>query len=95
MVFTLRGQGENKEADSPDGKAAGSVSSGLTYEPSLGHLKMSSSQHLPARILKVYRENSPGFSHMYHPSGLNNTLLSQGRVLRQLLSWGRQADHTF
>lgn len=27
-----------------------------------------------------------GFSHMYHPSSLNNTLLSQGRVLRQLLS---------
>ena len=37
-----------KEADSPDGKVAGSVSRGLTYEASRGHLKMSSSQHLPA-----------------------------------------------
>lgn len=84
-----------KEADSPDGKVAGSVSRGLTYEASRGHLKMSSSQHLPARILKVYREDLTGFSHMYHPSGLNNTLLSQGCVLQQLLPWGRQADHTF
>lgn len=40
------------------------------------------SLHIPARILKVYKEALlTGFTHMYHPSGLNNTLLSQVYVL--------------
>lgn len=42
---------------------------------------MSTSLHLPARILKVYIKASSGFSHLFHPYGLNNTLLSQGYVL--------------
>lgn len=42
---------------------------------------MSTSLHLPARILKVYIKALSGFSHFFRPYGLNNTLLSQGYVL--------------
>lgn len=35
----------------------------------------------PARILKVYVETLTGFSHIYHPDGLNNISLSQGFML--------------
>ena len=38
------------------------------------------SPHPPARILKVYTEALPGFSHVFSGDGLNNTLLSQGCV---------------
>ena len=34
----------------------------------------------PPRILKVYLESLTGFSHVYCPDGLNNTLLSQGCI---------------
>lgn len=34
--------------------------------------------HLPARILKVYAKALTGFSHVYCPDVLNNTLLSSG-----------------
>lgn len=40
-----------------------------------GH-KTSRSPHLPTRILKVYIEALPGFSHIYCPEGLNNILFS-------------------
>lgn len=35
----------------------------------------------PNRIIKVYIEALAGFSYVYCPGGLNNTLLSQGCVL--------------
>ena len=47
----------------------------------LGGWKMSRSTHLPARILKVYTKDLTGFSHIYHPEGLNSTPLSQSCVL--------------
>ena len=34
-----------------------------------------------ARILKVYIEALTGFSHIFNPDSLNNTLLSQGCIL--------------
>lgn len=43
----------------------------------LGSCKASRFLH-PARILKSYLEFLPGFSHVYRPDGLNNTLLCQG-----------------
>ena len=42
---------------------------------------MSRSLHLPVEILKVWVEALMGFSHLSHPRGLNNTLLTQGHVL--------------
>lgn len=45
--------------------------------------------------LKVYREALTGFSRVYCPDGLNHTLLSQGCVLGQLLTWPRQAQCMF
>lgn len=47
----------------------------------LGSCKMSRSLHLPSRILRGYVEAVNGFSHIFSPGGLNNTLLSQGYVL--------------
>lgn len=41
-------------------------------QPNLGSVS-----YPPIRFLKVYIEVLPGFSHVYHPNGLNNTLLSQ------------------
>ena len=49
-----------------------------------GH-KMSRSLHLPARILKIYREALIELHHIHHPAGLNNTLFSQGCVLKNKL----------
>ena len=42
---------------------------------------MSRSPYLPARILEVYIEALTGFSHVYCPDGLSNTILSQGYLL--------------
>lgn len=43
----------------------------------------------PIRILKVYTEALLiGFTHIYHPDGLNDTLLSQAYVLGTALSSG-------
>ena len=44
---------------------------------------MNRSPYLPARILKFYIEALTGFSHVFSPDGLNNTLLSQGHVLER------------
>ena len=47
----------------------------------LGSHKTSRSLDLPTKILKVYTEALMGFSHVFSPDGLNNTLLSHGSVL--------------
>ena len=52
-----------------------------------GH-KTSGSPHPLARILHVCIKALTGFSHIYHPDGLNNTLLSQGCVLENSSSCG-------
>ena len=43
--------------------------------------KMSRFLHPPTIILKVYIEALTGFSHVYHPDGLNTTFLCQGCIL--------------
>lgn len=48
----------------------------------LASLKTKRSLYLPTKILKIYVEAFTGFSHVYHPDGLYNTLLSQGCVLQ-------------
>ena len=50
--------------------------------------KTSRSPHLPARILKVYIDVLNGFSHIFSPDGLSNTLLSQGYMLGRALAMG-------
>ena len=54
----------------------------------VGGCKMSRYLHSTTRILKVYTEALTGFSHIYHPNDLNNTLLSQGCVLETAPSVG-------
>ena len=54
--------------------------------------KMSRSLYPPTRILKVHTEASTGFSHVYCPDGLNNTLLSQGCVLETVSTMGRVGE---
>ena len=53
---------------------------------------MSSSPHPPTRILKLYTEILTGFSHVYRPDGLNNTLFCQGSILEQLPLWEQCAE---
>ena len=43
----------------------------------LGDYKTSGSLHLPTGILIVYVEALNRFRHIYHPDGLDDTLLSQ------------------
>lgn len=43
----------------------------------------------PSRILRVYTEAFMGFSHVYHPEGLNNILLSQGCTLENSTHCGK------
>ena len=49
----------------------------------LGSRKRCRFQHPPTRILKAYIETLTGFSHVFSPDGLNNTLLPQGCVLEK------------
>ena len=44
---------------------------------------------------KVYVEVLTGLSHLHSPDGLNITSLSQGCVLRQLLTWVTKTEGTF
>lgn len=46
-----------------------------------GH-KMNRSLYLPVKILKVDIEALTRFSHIYHPGGLNSTLLFEGWILK-------------
>lgn len=55
----------------------------------MGSYKASRSLHSPTRILKVYIEDLTGFSHVYYPDGLNDTLLSQVYVLVMAPTVGR------
>ena len=50
--------------------------------------QMNRSLHPPTSILKVYIEALTGFSPVYSPDGLNNTLLLQGRVLETAPAMG-------
>ena len=58
----------------------------LHTRPLLGGWKMSRSVPPPIWILKVYIEALTGFSHVYGPDSLNNTLLSQGCVTQTALA---------
>ena len=60
-----------------------------TYKAYLGWPQMSTSLHPPTRILKVYIEALTRFSHIVHPDGLNNTLLSQGCFLEAASDSGK------
>lgn len=59
----------------------------------LGGCRMSRSPYLPTRILKVYTEAFTGFSHVCHPDGLNNTLLSQGYILKNGSHFGNSGQN--
>lgn len=49
---------------------------------------MSGTLHPSTGILKVYAEDLMGFSHIHHPDGLDNALLSQGFILEASSSVG-------
>lgn len=50
----------------------------------------------PTRTLRFYVQILTGFSHIYCPDGLNNTLLSlRSPFLKQLLVWERWMECTF
>ena len=61
----------------------------------LGSWKTSRSLQSRARLLKVYIEALPVFSHIFNPDGLNDTLLSQGYILENdsYCGNGRQNVH--
>ena len=54
----------------------------------VGDRKTRRSPHLTTRILRICIEALMGFSHVYTPGGLNNTLLSLGCVLEVAPSKG-------
>ena len=58
----------------------------------LSSYKTGRSLHIPSRMLKVYIQCLTGFSHVFSPDGLNNTLLSQGCTLQTARTG---AEHTF
>ena len=61
----------------------------------LGSCNMSRSLHSPARILKVYTEALTGFSHIFSPDGLNNTLLSQCFILENISHCGNSGQNAY
>ena len=50
---------------------------------------MGRSLHQATRSLEVYIEVLTGFSHVFSPHSLNNTILSQGYVLEMAPTVGR------
>ena len=54
----------------------------------LGGCKTNKSLYLPAKILQVCIEASPGIRHIFSPDGLNDTLFSQGYVIATAPSVG-------
>lgn len=51
--------------------------------------KMSRFTHPSPKLLKVNIESLTGFIHVYHPDGLNNTILSQGYISEAASSVGK------
>lgn len=66
----------------------------LTEEACLGCSKMSRSLYPPTRTLEVYIEALTGLSHVHHPDGLSNTLLSHARVLENGSYGGSSGQNT-
>lgn len=77
-------QGKTEEKGRPLQTGRVGLTSKGTYIQILS-LAASGSLHLSARILKVYIETLMGFSHIFSPDGLNNTLLFQGCILETAL----------
>lgn len=82
------GSFRRKKQNHPDWQVAGLTSKG-NLRTRFVIYKVSRSWHIPTRILKFYREESTGFSHVYNPDGFNSTLLSQGCVFGATSSSGR------
>lgn len=57
----------------------------------LGGCKMSWAPQPPTRILRFYTEALTGFSHVFHPDGPNDALLSQGCVLYEAPGAGKMS----
>ena len=58
----------------------------------LGGCNTSKSPHLPSRISKVCIDALTGFSHVYLPDGLSNTLLSQGWNVENDSQYGKSGQ---
>lgn len=75
---------DDKEMLKKETDHSGLVGTGLLiYEtcPGWPQADYISTAYLPTRILTVYIQAFTGFSHIYHPDGLHNALLSQVWVL--------------
>lgn len=83
-----------EEAAPPDWPVAVSQAKQLTEEAYLGCSKMSRSLYPPTRTLEVYIEALTGLSHVHHPDGLSNTLLSHARVLENGSYGGSSRQNT-
>lgn len=51
--------------------------------------------HLPSEILSFYTEVLIGFSHVYHPDGLNNALFSVKAVVLKMTPSVGMEDGTY
>ena len=51
--------------------------------------------HLPSEILSFYTEVLIGFSHVYHPDGLNNTRFSVKAVVLKMTPSVGMEDGTY
>lgn len=85
-----RGQESPKKEADHSRLASGKIikSGNLHMRPVSGSSETSRSPYLLARILKVDIEALSGFSQVYHPEGLNNTVLSQGYFLETVSHCG-------
>ena len=66
----------------------------FTEEACLGCSEMSRSLYPPTSTLEVYIEALTGLSHVHHPDGLSNTLLSHARVLENGSHGGSSGQNT-
>lgn len=68
----------------------------LTFKDCLGCLKTSRPPHSPTTTLEIdYTEACTGFSHMYRPDSLSNTVPHQVAALKSAPLWERWEECTF
>lgn len=89
--YTESRERPKREADHSRGWVVGLLSKGICIHLKivLGSHTMRRSPHCPARILKVPVEAFMGFSHVFSPGGLNDSLPSQGSVIGTPSSVGK------
>ena len=85
--------GRDQGKRQPSRLVGGGFTAGKLTEACLGCSKMRS-LYPPTRTLQVYIEALTGLSHVHHPDGLSNTLLSHARVLENSSHGGSSGQNT-